>query len=117
MYIVCVVNQTRSSNILCACTMTTDLVLSRSNGKSVEGADHQQVVQFIRQSGSQVTLTIIVVSEDEARRLEPDKETGTSNRGVEYYERRSVPVSVPSTEKLNENGKEYVVSVYFLSGK
>lgn len=64
---------------------------------------------MIRQSGKQVILAVITVTEEEARRLEPD----TSNNqtpGVEYYERRSVPVSIPESEKLTENGKEYVVS-------
>ena len=84
-----------------------------SNGQSVEGADHQTVVQLIRQSGRQVKLLVISVSEDEARRLEPPSETTTNNPGVEYYERRSVPISVPETEKLTENGKEFVVSCSF----
>lgn len=79
------------------------------NGQAVEGADHSTVVQLIRQSGKQVVLTIITVSEEEARRLEPDV-SSSSTPGVEYYERRSVPVSIPETEKLSENGKEYVVS-------
>jgi sorting nexin-27 len=83
------------------------------NGQSVEGADHQTVVQMIRQSGKQVKLTVISVSEDEARRLEPESSSSTTaGPGVEYYERRSVPVSVPEFEKLMENGKEYVVSEY-----
>lgn len=74
----------------------------------MEGADHSSVVQLIRQSGKKVVLTVISVSEEEARRLEP--EAASSTPGVEYYERRSVPVSIPDTEKMNENGKEYVVS-------
>ena len=48
-----------------------------SNGQSVEGADHQYVVQCIRQSGKQVTLDIVPVSEEEARRLEPDNSAGS----------------------------------------
>lgn len=81
------------------------------NGEVVEGADHSTVVQLIRQSGKQVVLSIISVSDEEARRLEPDTSSSSSTPGVEYYERRSVPVSLPETEKLSENGKEYVVSV------
>ena len=81
-----------------------------SNGHSVEGADHQFVVQCIRQSGKQVKLVIVTVSEEEARRLEPEN-SSTSN-ALEYYERRSVPVSVSSTEKKTDDaGKEYVVSI------
>ena len=81
------------------------MLLLTSNGHSVEGADHQFVVQCIRQSTSQVTLVVVSVSEEEAHRLEPD--TGS---GYEYYERRSVPVSIPSSDKkTDEAGKEYVV--------
>ena len=56
-------------------------------------------------------LLVVSVSEDEARRLEPETSSTSQNPGVEYYERRSVPVSINDTEKLMENGKEYVVSV------
>ena len=52
---------------------------------------------------------VVSVSEEEARRLEPDTSSSSSNPGVEYYERRSVPVSIPDTAKLTEEGKEYVV--------
>ena len=87
----------------------TIVIFPDSNGQSVEGADHQYVVQCIRQSGKQVTLDIVPVSEEEARRLEPDN--SSSSNALEYYERRSVPVSVSSTEKkADDNGKEYVVS-------
>lgn len=68
---------------------------------------------MIRQSGKQVTLAVITVSEEEARRLEPDT-SSNQTPGVEYYERRSVPVSIPESEKLTENGKEYVVSYYLV---
>ena len=84
---------------------------SFSNNQSVEGADHQSVVQLIRQSGKEVILLVVSVSEDEARRLEPETSSTSQNPGVEYYERRSVPVSINDTEKLVESGKEYVVSI------
>ena len=80
------------------------------NDQSVEGADHSTVVQLIRQSGKQVKLYVVSVSDEEARRLEPETSTASSsNPGVEYYERRSVPISIPETQKLTEDGKEYVV--------
>jgi sorting nexin-27 len=73
---------------------------------------------MIRQSGKQVKLTVISVSEDEARRLEPESSSSTTaGPGVEYYERRSVPVSVPEFEKLMENGKEYVTYNIHMAGK
>lgn len=88
---------------------------SSSNGKSVEGADHQSVVQFIRESGNAVDLVVVSVSEDEARRLEPDTSTTST---IDYYERRSVPITVPDTQKLkDETSKEYVVYNLYLASR
>lgn len=87
-----------------------------SNGESVEGKDHQSVVQLIRQSVDAVDLVVISVSDEEARRLEPEGGGGMST--MDYYERRSVPVSVPDTKKQRDDaGKEYVVYNIYLAGK
>lgn len=70
---------------------------------------------MIRQSGKEVTLVVISVTDEEARRLEPDN-TGVS--AMDYFERRSVPVSVPDTKKLtDELGKEYVGFNVYLANK
>ena len=88
---------------------------THSNGQAVEGAEHQSVVQLIRQSGKEVTLVVITVTDEEARRLEPDN-SGVS--AMDYFERRSVPVSVPDTKKLtDELGKEYVGFNVYLANK
>ncbi len=82
----------------------------------MEGAEHQLVVQLIRNSGKEVNLLVISVTEDEARRLEPDSSGGVS--AMDYFERRSVPVSVPDTKKLtDETGKEYVGFCIYLANK
>lgn len=76
------------------------------NSQSVEGAEHQLVVQLIRNSGKEVSLVVISVTDEEARRLEPDN-SGMS--AMDYFERRSVPISIPDTKKMtDEAGKEYV---------
>lgn len=86
------------------------------NGQSVEGTDHQSVVQLIRQSGNSVTMVVVSVTDEEARRLEPEGSSGMS--AMDYYERRSVPVSIPDTKKLtDEVGKEYVVYNIYMAGK
>ena len=91
------------------------LVCTRSNHQVVEGADHQSVVQLIRNSGSQVHLVVVSVTSDESRKLEPEN-TGMS--AMDYFERRSVPVSVPDTEKMRDDtGKEYVVFNIYLANK
>ena len=82
----------------------------------MEGADHQNVVQLIRQSVDAVNLVVISVSEEEARRLEPEGGGGMS--AMDYYERRSVPVSVPDTNKQKDDaGKEYVVYNIYLASR
>ena len=87
-----------------------------SNGKAVEGSDHQSVVQLIRQSGNQVNMVVLSVTDEEARRLEPENNAG--NTSIDYYERRSVPVTIPTTQKLtDETGKEYVAFNLYLAGR
>ena len=82
----------------------------------MEGTDHQSVVQLIRQSGNSVTMVVVSVTDEEARRLEPEGSSGMS--AMDYYERRSVPVSIPDTKKLtDEVGKEYVVYNIYMAGK
>ena len=88
---------------------------THSNHQVVEGADHQTVVHLIRNSGSQVHLVVVSVTADESRKLEPEN-TGMS--AMDYFERRSVPVSVPDTEKMRDDaGKEYVVYNIYLANK
>lgn len=92
------------------------LTHTHSNGTSVEGADHQTVVQLIRYSGDEVSMVVVSVTEDEARRLEPDSGGGSSS--MDYYERKSVPVSIPDTQKMkDESAKEYVVYNIYLANK
>ena len=80
-----------------------------SNGVAVEGADHHTVVQLIKKSGSTVRLSILSVTDEERAKLEVESTPTPSS--VEYYERRSIPIAIPSSEKKTENGKEYVVSI------
>lgn len=80
----------------------------------MEGADHQTVVQHIRQSGNAVKLLVVSVSEDEARRLEPETTTSPSD----ILERRSVPITIPELKKLrDESGVEYVTFEIHISSK
>ena len=89
---------------------------THSNGANVEGMDHQSVVQLIRKSGNQVKMLVVSVSDEEARRLEP--ETNTASVGMDYYERRSVPVTIPtSKKKTDDTGREYVVYDVYIAGR
>ena len=73
-------------------------------------------MQLIRQSGNQVNMVVLSVTDEEARRLEPENNAG--NTSIDYYERRSVPVTIPTTQKLtDETGKEYVAFNLYLAGR
>ena len=83
----------------------------------MEGADHSSVVQLIRGSGKEVNLIVVSVSEDEARRLEPEGASGSMS-AMDYFERRTIPVSIPDTRKRKDDaGKEYVEFNIYLAGK
>ena len=82
------------------------------NGVAVEGSDHHTVVQLIKKSGNTVRLSVLSVTDEERAKLEV--ETTPTPSSVEYYERRSVPISIPTTEKkTDESGKEYTVSCVY----
>lgn len=52
------------------------------------------------------------MTDEERAKLEVESTPTPSS--VEYYERRSVPLAIPSSEKKTESGKEYVVSTSLL---
>jgi sorting nexin-27 len=80
--------------------------LTEVNGISVEGADHQKVVDLIKSSGNSVRLTVLSVTSDEASRLEQDSHT----QAQDSFDMRSVPVQIPSFDKkTGQDGKEFVV--------
>ena len=64
-----------------------------------------------------VNLVVVSVSDEEARRLEPDGAAGNVS-AMDYFERRSIPVSIPDTQKLtDEGGREYVVFNIYMAGR
>lgn len=87
------------------------------NGVVVEGSDHSSVVQLIRNSGREVNLIVVSVSDEEARRLEPEGSSGSMS-AMDYFERRSVPISIPDTRKEKDTtGKEFVVFNIYMANK
>lgn len=87
------------------------------NGAVVEGADHSKVVQLIRNSGKEVNLIVVSVSDDEARKLEPEGSSGSIS-AMDYFERRSVPISIPDTRKDKDaSGKDFVAFNIYMANK
>lgn len=83
----------------------------------MEGSDHSSVVKLIRNSGKEVNMIVVSVSDEEARRLEPEGSSGSIS-AMDYFERRSVPISVPDTRKDRDAaGKEFVAFNIYMANK
>ncbi|XP_029643581.1 sorting nexin-27 isoform X1 [Octopus sinensis] len=86
------------------------------NGVNVEGATHRQVVDLIKSGRDNLTLTVISVPERVAERLEPsDDSSGPSL--IDYSERRSLPISIPDYQSVENNGEKYVVFNIYMAGR
>lgn len=68
-------------------TYNTFIHFVYSNGASVEGATHKQVVELIKSGGDVLTLTVISVTPQEAERLEPSDDAPTY-ACIDYSEKR-----------------------------
>ena len=76
------------------------------NGISVEGSEHQRVVDLIKSSGNTVRLTVLSVTAEEASKLEQDSTAVVQDA----METKSVPIQIPTFEKqIGQDGKEFVV--------
>ncbi|XP_005098481.1 sorting nexin-27 [Aplysia californica] len=86
------------------------------NGMNVEGATHKQVVDYIRSGGDSLTLTVISVPEQVAEKLEPsDDSSGPSY--IDYSERRSLPISIPDCNFMEQYGDKHVVFNIYMAGR
>ncbi|KAK3097157.1 hypothetical protein FSP39_006923 [Pinctada imbricata] len=86
------------------------------NSVNVEGATHKQVVDLIKSGGDSLTLTVISVPEQVAERLEPsDDSSGPSY--IDYSERRSLPISIPDYQTVEQAGERFVVFNIYMAGR
>lgn len=72
------------------------------NGVNVEGAAHQAVVDLIKLSKDELTLTVISVSPQEAAKLEPNGEM-SNYLSYDYSETRSLPISIPEFTYVHDH--------------
>ncbi|XP_060567273.1 sorting nexin-27-like [Ruditapes philippinarum] len=86
------------------------------NQVNVEGATHKQVVDLIKSGGDTLTLTVISVPDQIADRLEPsDDSSGPSY--IDYSERRSLPISIPDYQSVQQSGERFVVYNIYMAGR
>lgn len=78
------------NNALMSLSLSLSLI-GCSNGVSVEGATHKQVVDLIKSGGDCLTLTVISVTQQEADRLEP-QEDQSGYSYIDYSDKRSLPI-------------------------
>lgn len=84
-------------------------LLSCSNGVSVEGATHKQVVDLIRAGERELVLTVLSVPAQEGDGLDAGEE-GAVQPNYDYSDKQAVPISVPTYKHVEQHSEKFVVS-------
>lgn len=87
-----------------------------SNGVSAEGLTHKEVVDMIRHAGDELKLVLISVKQQEAQMLEKEVER-QHHASRDYFEKRSLPITIPDTRQEEKEGEKYTVFNVYLAGK
>lgn len=96
------------------------LYFPSSNGVSVEGATHKQVVDLIRAGEKELVLAVLSVPAQEADGLEGGEEVQPN---YDYSDKQAVPISIPTYKHVEQHSERFVVSaglshcLIFLSAK
>ena len=77
---------------------------------------HKQVVDLIRSAGDQLTLVLISVKKQEAQMLEKEVEK-QHNASKDVFEKRPLPITIPDTRVVEQQGEKYTVFNIYLSGR
>lgn len=83
------------------------LSLSSSNGVSVEGATHKQVVDLIRAGEKELVLAVLSVPPQEAEGLEGGEDVQPN---YDYSDKQAVPISIPTYKHVEQHSERFVVS-------
>lgn len=79
----------------------------RSNGVSVEGATHKQVVDLIRAGEKELVLAVLSVPPQEADGLEGGEDIQPN---YDYSDKQAVPISIPTYKHVEQHSERFVVS-------
>lgn len=93
-------------------------ISSSSNGVSVEGATHKQVVDLIRAGEKELVLAVLSVPAQEADGLEGGDDVQPN---YDYSDKQAVPISIPTYKHVEQHSERFVVSAdhnlqFLLSG-
>lgn len=80
-----------------------------SNGVSVEGATHKQVVDLIRAGEKELVLAVLSVPAQEADGLEGGDDIQTN---YDYSDKQAVPISIPTYKHVEQHSERFVVSAF-----
>lgn len=78
-----------------------------SNGVSVEGATHKQVVDLIRAGETELVLAVLSVPAQEADGLDGGEDVQPNH---DYGDKQAVPVSIPTCKHVEQHAERFVVS-------
>lgn len=87
------------------------LSLPSSNGVSVEGATHKQVVDLIRAGEKELVLAVLSVPPQEADGLEGGEDVQPN---YDYSDKQAVPISIPTYKHVEQHSERFVVSADFV---
>ncbi|CAI2301506.1 unnamed protein product [Caenorhabditis sp. 36 PRJEB53466] len=86
------------------------------NSHTVEGASHRTVVDLIKNGGDRLTMIVISVEDPEMDRYDYGEESSMAY-GHDYSENRSLPVTVPSYNTVNDALERYTVFNIHMAGR
>ena len=81
-----------------------------SNGVSVEGATHKQVVDLIRAGEKELVLAVLSVPAQEVDGLEGADDVQPN---YDYSDKQAVPISIPTYKHVEQHSERFVVSAFW----
>lgn len=86
------------------------------NGLHVEGAAHRNVVDLIKNGGNELTMIVVSVEDPDMDRFDYGEESSMAY-GHDYTENRSLPVTIPSYNKVIDSLEKYTVFNIHMAGR
>lgn len=86
------------------------------NGLNVEGSTHRNVVDLIKNGGDELTMIVISVEDPDIDRYDYGEESSMAY-GHDYSENRSLPVTIPSCNTINDPLERYTVYNIHMAGR
>lgn len=91
-------------------TLPLSSIFPSSNGVSVEGATHKQVVDLIRAGEKELVLAVLSVPAQEADGLEGGEDVQPN---YDYSDKQAVPISIPTYKHVEQHSERFVVSTEY----